>query len=407
MADGTSTLSKNPVVLAGETGHATPVAVYAVNGASGGTSAVDEAAFTPGASSGTPMMGDVNPGDTPADGKFAVVALDSARNLKVNVVAGGAGGGAVTVANAADVVEGALADAAVVTDANGTLSGKLRGLIVIMLRMFALGTPVRIDPTGGTVQPVSGTVTANLGTIGAAATAAKQPALGTAGTASADVISIQGIASMTKLLVTPDSVALPANQSCNVAQINGVTPLMGAGVTGTGSPRVTIATDQANLPVVGPTASGASLTVNPLTIGGLAKTALPAAVSDAQVVNTMLDKYGRLITIPQAPRDLIGTQTTTIAASTAETTIVTAAASIFNDLVLVTVANTSGTATRVDFRDDTAGSVIFSLYVPAGQTVGFAPQVPLPQTAVNKNWTATCITSLTDLRIFVEFVKNR
>jgi hypothetical protein len=50
-----------------------------------------------------------------------------------------------------------------------------------------------------------------------------------------------------KLLVTPDSVALPANQSVNVNQINSVTPLMGTGLTGTGSLRVTIATDQAQL----------------------------------------------------------------------------------------------------------------------------------------------------------------
>lgn len=46
-----------------------------------------------------------------------------------------------------------------------------------------------------------------------------------------------------KLLVTPDSVALPANQSVNVAQVNGVTTLMGNGTTGTGSQRVTIASD--------------------------------------------------------------------------------------------------------------------------------------------------------------------
>lgn len=46
-----------------------------------------------------------------------------------------------------------------------------------------------------------------------------------------------------KLLVTPDSVALPANQSVNVSQINAVTPLMGNGTTGTGSQRVTIASD--------------------------------------------------------------------------------------------------------------------------------------------------------------------
>jgi hypothetical protein len=57
------------------------------------------------------------------------------------------------------------------------------------------------------------------------------------------VIATDQPALTNKLLVTPDSVALPANQSVNVSQINAVTPLMGNGVTGTGSPRVTIASD--------------------------------------------------------------------------------------------------------------------------------------------------------------------
>lgn len=48
-----------------------------------------------------------------------------------------------------------------------------------------------------------------------------------------------------KLLVTPDSVALPANQSVNVSQMNGVAPTMGSGVTGTGVQRVVLATDVA------------------------------------------------------------------------------------------------------------------------------------------------------------------
>lgn len=55
--------------------------------------------------------------------------LDAAGLLKVNVAAGGAGGGACTIADGADVAEGATADAAVITDAAGTISGKLRGLI--------------------------------------------------------------------------------------------------------------------------------------------------------------------------------------------------------------------------------------------------------------------------------------
>jgi hypothetical protein len=46
-----------------------------------------------------------------------------------------------------------------------------------------------------------------------------------------------------KLLVTPDSVALPANQSVNVSQINSVTPSMGNGVSGTGVQRFTLASD--------------------------------------------------------------------------------------------------------------------------------------------------------------------
>jgi len=54
-----------------------------------------------------------------------------------------------------------------------------------------------------------------------------------------------------------DVLSLPANASVNVSQINGVTPLMGAGNTGTGSPRVTIASDQAAVPVkAAPATSG-------------------------------------------------------------------------------------------------------------------------------------------------------
>jgi hypothetical protein len=59
--------------------------------------------------------------------------LDDDGNVQVVVMSGGGGGGggACTIADAADTVEGALADAAIVTDAAGTVSGKLRGLVKI------------------------------------------------------------------------------------------------------------------------------------------------------------------------------------------------------------------------------------------------------------------------------------
>lgn len=57
------------------------------------------------------------------------------------------------------------------------------------------------------ITNVSGTVSLPTG----AATAAKQPALGTAGTSSADVITVQGRTSMTPLLVDPSGVTSPVS----------------------------------------------------------------------------------------------------------------------------------------------------------------------------------------------------
>lgn len=84
------------------------------------------------------------------------------------------------------------------------------------------------------------------------------------------------------------AVTLAANQSVNVAQINGVTPLMGNGVTGTGSQRVTIASDNtafsvnAALPIAPLIASGNGVVLTPTTEAASAiapSTAVAAAES--------------------------------------------------------------------------------------------------------------------------------
>ena len=144
-------------------------------------------------------------------------------------------------------------------------------------------------------------------------------------------------------------------------------------------------------------------------VGFDASTALPTAATAGNLVGAMSDKFGRLVVLPTTIRDLVGTQTTTISASTGETTIVSAAANVFNDLVMLIVSNTStSTNTRIDFRDTTGGSVLFSLQsVGGGAPVGFALPVPIPQTSVNTNWTAQCATSTTDIRIYAVFAKNK
>jgi hypothetical protein len=91
---------------------------------------------------------------------------------------------------------------------------------------------------------------------------------GTAGTAAAGVVTVQGIASMTPFLTTTTlnaettkvigtvnqgtspwviSGALTANQSVNVSQVNGVTTLTGTGAVGTGAQRITVGIDSATV----------------------------------------------------------------------------------------------------------------------------------------------------------------
>jgi hypothetical protein len=169
---------------------------------------------------------------------------------------------------------------------------------VVTVQGVASMTPVLTTLSG--TNSITGTISLPTG----ASTSAKQPALGTAGTASADVISVQGIASMTPLSTTSTIVdcatetsvctnpvpvggvyyssptALTNGQiafplldtdhrfSVNVGKFNGVTPLMGNGTSGTGAQRVAIASD--NSPVAGLAigATGSAVPANAIYIGG-------------------------------------------------------------------------------------------------------------------------------------------
>lgn len=153
--------------------------------------------------------------------------------------------------------------------------------------------------------------------------------------------------------------------------------------------------------------TGSAVPANAQYQGNIAKTSLPSAASDGNLTGNMSDKYGRSVMLNNAIRDIMGTQTTTITASTSETTIITAIASTFNDLVSVFISNTSATAARVDIRDTTAGSVIFQLYIPAGDMRGLSLTTPWPQTSVNTNWTAQSSASVTDLRVSALYIKNK
>lgn len=214
---------------------------------------------------------------------------------------------------------------------------------------------LKVDGSAVT-QPVSA---ASLPLPSGAATAAKQPALGTAGTASSDVITMQGVSGMTPVLID------------------------------------------------GAIAAGSIDSKKPVKTGGYAGTAYQTAVSNGQIVNAMYDIYGNQVTIG-ALREMKGVQTTTITSSTSETTIVTADASYKLDIYHLVIANTSASACEVTIKDATSGTTREIFYVPAGDTRGFSLPVDsaIPQNAANNNWTATCGSSVASIKISAHYVKH-
>ena len=162
-----------------------------------------------------------------------VFYMDHTGNLCTSATGGGGGG---------SVTQGTTPWADDITQwANGTLGamanyGTSPGAVAVPGVNAFVTNPVAVTGTFfQTTQPVSisqGTpgTTNGVQTLTGSTTAVTQATAGnlnatvvgagTAGTANANPVTVQGIAGMTKLLVTPDSVALPANQSVNLAQIN-------------------------------------------------------------------------------------------------------------------------------------------------------------------------------------------
>lgn len=190
-------------------------------------------------------VGGINPG-----GNLQPLQTDASGNLLVNI-------NSETGAPFHVIVDSsALPTGAATQTTLATVSTTLGSILLDLTN----GTQVTSVNNFPATQPVSGTVTANQGTPGVgawptlaaqsgtwdirnisgtvslptgASTAAKQPALGTAGTASSDVITVQGITSMTPLKVDgtggtfPVSGTIAATQSgtWNITNISGTVSL--------------------------------------------------------------------------------------------------------------------------------------------------------------------------------------
>lgn len=161
-----------------------------------------------------------------------------------------------------------------------------------------------------------------------------------------------------------------------------------------------------SLPVTGDIAHDAADSGSPQKIGGKARTTNPTAVADADRVDATFDDLGRQVVVLNQVRDLTVHQHTQIASSSSETTIGTAVASTFLDLVSLVITNQTATAVNVTIKDATAGTtrMIIALAANGGAVLSFP--VPVTQASVNNNWTATLSSGSVTVNIFAQFVKN-
>lgn len=314
------------------------------------------------------------------------LSLDTSGNLRVNVVAGGASGGTSSSFSSA-------------FPSTGTAIGATDGTNMKPLNVDVSGNLKNISQSGSTTAVTQATAS-NL--------KAQITGTGTAGTADAGVVTVQGIASMTALKVDGSAVTQPVSGtvtanagtgSFTVAQATAAN--LNATVVGTGTFAVQAA-------VASVSATGSSVPASGNYTAGIAETTLPTATSAGQLTGTMVDKFGRQVVLPNGTRDIVNPITQlTLTSTTTETSLIGAVASTFNDLLSLIVINTSATATQVDFRDSTGGTVRLSIYVPAGDTRGAVFHSPMPQATVNTAWTAKCGTSVASVIITGQYIANK
>lgn len=167
------------------------------------------------------------------------------------------------------------------------------------------------------------------------------------------------------------------------------------------STSVVIANNQTAFPVTVATTAATPMITTRLT--------LPTAAADGAGMAAMGDKFGRLVVTQQGDRSLATRAQVTIATTTETTLLAAGGSGIFWDLTHLSCSNTSAaTATRVDIRDTTAGTVRYSFQL-AGNGGGFvAPFImPFPQSTSNANWTAQLSVNVTDVRCQILAVQNK
>lgn len=300
---------------------------------------------------------------------------------------------------------------------------------VITVQGVASMTAVQIADNGGSITVDASSLPLPTG----ASTAAKQPALGTAGSASADVITVQGVASMTPIQiadnggsVTVDGTVTAAGGAAHDAAVSG-NPNLIAGYASAAAPSdvsgdgdavrawylrngaaATVLTaagalvggDASNgldvdvtrvggtVTVGGVAAHDAAVSGNPVRVAARAGSADYTAVANGDTADLYTDLSGKLVVAPYSIPENMEYGVTAAITSTSATEVLAAAASgISHYITQLTVTNSHATVgTVVEIRDGTSTVLHRGYAAPAGG--GYTATFPVPlkgtaATAVN------------------------
>ena len=282
---------------------------------------------------------------------------------------------------------------------------------------YSGSNPLPISDAGGSItvdgtfwqatQPVSGTVTANLGTIADVATQTTLSALNTkvtacntgAVTVSASLpAGTNNIGDVDVLSVVPGTGATNLGKAEDGAHTSGDVGVMALAVANESNTAraanndyLPIASDtEGNVRVVGNRDHDAVDAGEVVKVGGVARTSNPTAVASGDRVQFHADDLGRQIVRPVQVRDLISTayvSKTTGSTFGTETTLFAGATNTFHDLIYVLASNDSTAAIGMDIRSTVGGGVMMHLEIPANGVVGISTPVPLPAGDVGASWT--------------------
>jgi hypothetical protein len=157
--------------------------------------------------------------------------------------------------------------------------------------------------------------------------------------------------------------ALTANQTINLAQVGGTATVNG-GVAGT-------------LAVGGNVAEDAAATSNPLIVGGVARTALPAStVVAGDAVRATFSTSGQLVQKPYAVPDLDFTVNATVTTNTQTAIRAAQGATVRQNITQITFQNTNATATTLTIQE--ASNTLIQVSCPANMANPVQLQFPTP-----------------------------